>query len=88
MSTPTREADRLQLEEVDRLRDVAEGLVVDRDADGVVYTSRRSRDAAGAFVAALQEEPVQALRELSEALRRARIDLREDGRRGGVADDG
>jgi hypothetical protein len=78
MSAPTRDPDRLQLDEVERLRDVAEDLAADRDPDGVLYTSRRSREAARAFVAALQEEPTQTLRELTQALRQARIDARED----------
>jgi hypothetical protein len=48
----------------------------------VLYTSRRSREAARAFVAALQEEPTQTLQELTQALRQARIDLRDPGRTG------
>lgn len=86
MSTPIRDTERLTLDEVERLRDVAEDLAAERDPDGVLYTSRRSREAARAFVVALQEEPTQTLRELAQALRQARIDVRDPGRgRGGEA---
>lgn len=77
MNVPPRKRDRLKLDEVERLHDVAGDLLADRTSNCVVSTSRQSREAARIFVASLQENPAQTLRELIRSLRQARTALRD-----------
>jgi hypothetical protein len=82
MRTPNQEAKPLQLDQVDRLRDVTRELAADRDSEKAPFTSSRTGEVANALVASLQKEPAQTLQELAQILRRARVNLREDGLRG------
>lgn len=77
MNVPNRKCDRLQLDEAERLRDVAGDLLADRNPDCVVSTSRDSWEAARVFVASLREKPAQTLRGLVWSLRQARRALRD-----------
>lgn len=75
MSSPT-DTPPLRTTEIDSLGATAGDLIAAR-GDGVAYPTESARQAANAFVRALHDEPLAALRAFQLALHRLRRDLDE-----------